>query len=402
MSRLNAVPRDTLPADQRRFYDAVLAIRRRPVSGPFIVLMNGAPDLASRFAHLGHYFHSRGQADESVLTMRVRGFASLVGSRALDAPYEWSAWVNWALEAGVSQDTVDAIRENRPLNLNPEEALIADFCGQLLSGNHRVSDATFGKALDHFGAQGLVELVMTLGYFAMIALPLNAFEIEMTDAQKKLRKAFKPLEINGSPWSGPWAGRSGMPSIAGNVSATPRLPKRITHDDVAPEHQLLLDRVIRTRGWISGVYGVLMHSPDAADRTAVVGSYLLFESVLPPAIRALVWLVGARELDCAYTWHSGVLAARDAGIDELLISAIEKGGAKPALSNEQDAVIDFCHQLLRGNHHIDDAVYRRAIDNLGTKVSVLVAAMLGYIAMISLAANAFEIAPEEGATGPSL
>ena len=120
MSRLNPVARDALPEDQRRFHDAVQAIRRRPVSGPFIVLMNSAPDLASRFAHLGHYFHSRGQADESILSMRVRGFASLVGSRALDAPYEWAAWVNWALEAGVAQETVDAIRENRPARLNAE------------------------------------------------------------------------------------------------------------------------------------------------------------------------------------------------------------------------------------------------------------------------------------------
>ena len=180
MSRLQAVERDALPIDQRRFYDAVRAIRRRPVSGPFIVLMNSSPDLAARFAHLGHYFHSRGQADESVLSMRVRGFASLIGSRALNAPYEWAAWVNWALEAGVTQATVDAIREGRPPHdLTAEEALITDFCMQLISGKHRVSDNTFKAALDHFGAQGLVELVVTLGYFAMIALPLNAFEIGM-------------------------------------------------------------------------------------------------------------------------------------------------------------------------------------------------------------------------------
>ena len=119
MSRLHAIERDALPEDQRRFHDAVKAIRRRPITGPFVVLMNSSPDLAARFAQLGHYFHSRGQADESILSLRVRGFASLIGSRALDAPYEWSAWVNWTLEAGVPQDTVDAIREGRtPQNLS--------------------------------------------------------------------------------------------------------------------------------------------------------------------------------------------------------------------------------------------------------------------------------------------
>ena len=111
MARLGMVERDTLPEDERRFHDAVWAIRRRPISGPFIVTMNSSPDLAARFAHLGHYFHARGQADESIVSIRVRAFISLIGSRALDAPYEWAAWVNWALEAGIPQDTVDAIRE---------------------------------------------------------------------------------------------------------------------------------------------------------------------------------------------------------------------------------------------------------------------------------------------------
>ncbi|MGH8665511.1 MAG: hypothetical protein ACREUX_14710, partial [Burkholderiales bacterium] len=105
MARLSAVERESLPEDQRRFFDAVRWIRRHPISGPFIVSMNSSPDMAARIAHLGHYFHARGQGVESILPMRVRGFVSVIGSRALDAPYEWSAWVNWALGAGVSQET---------------------------------------------------------------------------------------------------------------------------------------------------------------------------------------------------------------------------------------------------------------------------------------------------------
>ncbi|HEX6005265.1 MAG TPA: hypothetical protein VFZ14_14865, partial [Burkholderiales bacterium] len=84
MSRISPVAREALPEHQRRFYDAVRAIRRRPISGPFIVTMASSPDLAARIAHLGHYFHSRGQADESILPLRVRCFVALIGSRALD------------------------------------------------------------------------------------------------------------------------------------------------------------------------------------------------------------------------------------------------------------------------------------------------------------------------------
>ncbi len=403
MNRLSAVPRDALPEDQRRFYDAVQAIRRRPVSGPFIVLMNSAPDLAARFAHLGHYFHSRGQADESVLSMRVRGFASLIGSRALDAPYEWAAWVNWALEAGVPQDTVDAIREGQPpQNLTAEEALVADFCGQLVSGNHRVNAVTCKAALEHFGEQGLVELVVTLGYFTMIALPLNTFEIGMTDAQKGLRKPFTPLEIRGNPWTDSGTRRTELPPISGNPATSPRVPLLSGHDDVAPEHQHFLDRIVRTRGWISGLFQVLLHTPDVAERMANIGAFFLYETTLPPALRALTWIIAARELDCSYTWDAGVRAARAAGLAEGLIVALENGNPPPDISEEQEIVFDFCHQLLRGNHHVSEPVYRAAVNRFGVPATVQISATLGYIAMMSLVANAFEVAPTGDGAKPAL
>ncbi len=403
MSRLNAVERDALPENQRRFHDAVKAIRRRPITGPFIVLMNSSPDLAARFAHLGHYFHARGQADESILSMRVRGFASLIGSRALNAPYEWSAWVNWAIEAGVPQATVDAIREGRPpQNLSAEEALITDFCMQLISGDHRVNDTTFKAALDHFGAQGLVELVVTLGYFAMIALPLNAFEIGMSPDQKKIRKPFAPLEITGTPWTGPASPRTPLPPISAPVGAPPRLPRLSTHDDLAPEHQHFLDRVILTRGWISGAFQVLMHTPDVAARIANIGAFFLYETILPPKVRTLTWLIAARELDCNYVWQSSVNAARAAGIDGELVTALENDHLPAGLAAEDRLLFEYCYQLLRDNHHVSDTSYRAIVDHFGVPAAVQIAATVGYIAMLGLIVNAFSIAPPSGDTQPAL
>ena len=190
MARLSMVRREQLPEEERRFYDAVKAIRRRPISGPFITLLHSSPDLAARYAHLGHYFHARGQADESILSLRVRTLTALILSRALDGVYEWSAWVGWAAGAGIPQTTIDAIRERSdPPDPAPEDALVIELCSQLLTGSHRVSDATYQAALNHFGVQGVVELVATLGYFAMLAFPLNAFEITLSAEQTKLRKS---------------------------------------------------------------------------------------------------------------------------------------------------------------------------------------------------------------------
>jgi 4-carboxymuconolactone decarboxylase len=403
LGRLSAVDREALPENQRRFHDAVKAIRRRPISGPFIVTMNSSPDLAARFAQLGHYFHARGQADESILPLRVRCFVALLGSRALDGVYEWSAWLNWALESGVPQDTVDAIREGRtPQNLTPEESLVSKYFTELISGNHRVSEATHKAALDHFGVQGLVELVATLGYFAMIALPLNAFEIEMSADQMSMRKPFAPLRIRGGTGTRPPSGERDLPPISGKRPAQPRLPAILKHEDLASGHQHFFDRIVRTRGWISGVFQVLLHSPDMAERMAYVGGFFLDGTILPPAVKALTGLIVARELDSDYVWHASADIARRAGIDGKLIDALEKGAAVAGLSREQDALFEFCYQLLRGNHHVTDATYESVISHFGAPIAVQVAAVLGYNVMMALAANAFDVAPDGDVTRPAL
>jgi 4-carboxymuconolactone decarboxylase len=402
-SRLSTIPREQLPEDQRRFHDAVKAIRRRPISGPFIVLLNSSPDLAARFAHLGHYFHARGQADESILSLRVRTFTALIGSRALDAPYEWSAWVGWAVDAGVPQETVDAIRERRaPQDLTVEDALVLDFCTQLLTGNHRVRDATCKTALDHFGVQGLVELVVTLGYFAMIAFPLNAFEMEMSAEQKGMRKSFEPLRIGAHAEQPSSRGSAAVSAHARRDGASARIPRVIKHADMPPAAQHYFDRIIRTRGRVSGPFQVLLNSPDVADRVATVGDFLLFHAVLPPPVKTLSWLVSAREFDCDYEWAVASSHAQKAGIDDALIHAIRDRQPLPGLSEEQRILVDFCHQLLRGNHHVSEATYRAAVERFGVGATVQIAATVGYFAMLALLLNAFEVDPQPGESEPSL
>jgi 4-carboxymuconolactone decarboxylase len=406
LGRLSAVFRDALPENERRFYDAVLAIRRRPVSGPFIVTMNSSPDLAARIAHLGHYFHARGQTDESIVSLRVRAFIALIGSRALDAPYEWSAWVNWALEAGVPQDTVDAIREGTPpSNLTDEETLVADLCRQLLSGNHRVSKATYRAALERYGVQGLVELVATLGYFALIALPLNAFEIEMSSEQKGLRKPFAPLVVRGKPGVDQDGERADLPPMYDTATlrtlSAPRVPLLSIHDDVAREHQHFLDRIVRTRGWIAPAFQVLLHSPDAAERMANVGAFLLYDGAVPPAVRALVGLIAARELDSDYVWTACMRSARAANLDGGLIEALDRGKPLGNVRAEQQALIDFCYQLLRGNHHVGETTYQSTIARFGIPMTVQITVTLGYFVMMGLVVNAFEV-PANDDSRPAL
>ena len=71
-----------------------------------------------------------------------------------------------------------ALRNKAPLPLVPpdEEALVN--YGREFFDTHRVSQPTFQAAMDQFGVQLLTELTTLMGYYAMLAFNMNAFEVD--------------------------------------------------------------------------------------------------------------------------------------------------------------------------------------------------------------------------------
>ena len=66
-----------------------------------------------------------------------------------------------------------AIAEGRrPEGMLEEEEILYDFCIEL-QRNHGVSDATYERAVERFGEQGVVETVSLVGYYTMISMILN-------------------------------------------------------------------------------------------------------------------------------------------------------------------------------------------------------------------------------------
>ena len=265
-----------------------------------------------------------------------------------------------------------------------------------------MNDGTFNAALARFGTRGLVELVVTLGYFAMIALPLNAFEIEMSAAQQSQRKPFAPLAVRGRPWTSSEDMARAAPPLSDSRASRPRVRLLATHDDLAPQDQHFLDRVIRTRGWIAPAFGLLLHTPDVAERIAAIGEFFLYLSSLPRRAKALAWLITARELDSNYTWAAGVNAARRAGMEAEMVATLERGKPLAGLSREDAALVAFCQELLRGNHHVSDSTYEAVVNCFGLKNAVQISTAVGYIAMMSLIVNPFEIPNAADGTRPAV
>ena len=72
---------------------------------------------------------------------------------------------------------IDAIRiDQRPVFTNADEETVYDYCLDLCK-SHRVSDAHYARALELFGAAGVVELTALIGYYSMVVMTLNAHDI---------------------------------------------------------------------------------------------------------------------------------------------------------------------------------------------------------------------------------
>jgi 4-carboxymuconolactone decarboxylase len=164
--------------ERQQELSARITARRGGVRGPFRVWLQ-SPELCERVESLGAFVRF-----ESSLPKHLRELTLLMAARHWDAQYSWNAHVNTAIEAGIPEAAVEAIAERRePVFPDEADQAFYAFCHELLE-LHFVEDETFAAALKHFGSQGLVDAVGSLGNFSMLAMCLNAFQVDLQPGRK--------------------------------------------------------------------------------------------------------------------------------------------------------------------------------------------------------------------------
>ncbi|MDP6716497.1 MAG: hypothetical protein QF368_17995, partial [SAR202 cluster bacterium] len=96
-----------------------------------------------------------------------------------NSDYEWAHHEPVAREVGVSDQVIEAIRTNRaPMGVPAKVGIFAQAAKELVNDG-TLSDKTF-QAVEHLlGPQGTVELVVLIGYYAMLSTALTALGIEV-------------------------------------------------------------------------------------------------------------------------------------------------------------------------------------------------------------------------------
>lgn len=171
MSRIAELERKDMTEAQKKVADAIASGPRGAIVGPFNALLR-SPDLADRAQKLGEFLRYN-----TSFPPRLSELAILVTARYWSAQYEWWAHSRMAKEGGLAANVIEAIKSRqRPDFANADEEAVYDFASEIYQ-THGVSDATYAKVVELFGETGAAEIVGLCGYYALVSMTLNVFQV---------------------------------------------------------------------------------------------------------------------------------------------------------------------------------------------------------------------------------
>src|SRR5262245_36941544 len=174
MARLPEIHEANLSTEQKRMFDEVKRLRGQ-VRGPFAVWLRNA-ELADCTLRLQDLFAAR-----VVLERRLVQLMILVSARLASAQFAWYVHEPYAIKEGIAVDVIDAIRHRRtPQFEHDDERLVYDLTLEL-NATRTLSRASFDRGMRIFGEQKMVELVAAVGFYVMVAMTLNAFEVPVPE-----------------------------------------------------------------------------------------------------------------------------------------------------------------------------------------------------------------------------
>ena len=171
-SRLPLPDVSRLDAAQQAVYDSIAATRGN-ISGPFLAWMH-SPVLASHAEKLGAFcrYHTQLPLVESeLLILCVAAQFQCIGEQQIHEPI--------AQSAGLGAQAIEDLRARRvPALTDPRQTLLHRLASAWL-GVNRIPEPLYREGVACFGEQGMVEIVGIIGYYALVAMTLNAFEMGM-------------------------------------------------------------------------------------------------------------------------------------------------------------------------------------------------------------------------------
>ena len=186
MSRISYITPENFTEAQQHLFKSITGGKRGEGRAPEDLLnaeggMSGPFNAWLRSPVLGEAAQRVGEAVrfESALPPQLRELAILVVAAKWKAQYEWWAHEKIARREGLDEGVIESVKAETPPDFsNSTESVVYNFARELLD-EHRVSDHLYDKAVELLGEAMVVELVILLGYYTLVSMTLNVFEVSV-------------------------------------------------------------------------------------------------------------------------------------------------------------------------------------------------------------------------------
>ena len=189
-ARLRGLTPHELDEDQRRVYESIAGGDRAkdasfPLTeadgslvGPFNALLY-SPDVGDAIQQVGTAirFHCS-------LSSRIREIAVLSVAAHWRSPFEWWAHEPIGRRAGLGDDEIAALHAGAdPAFDDPTDEAAHALCQAVLATGGS-DDETYARAHALLGDQGTFELVALVGYYSLLAMTMQVFEIGVPEGEQ--------------------------------------------------------------------------------------------------------------------------------------------------------------------------------------------------------------------------
>jgi 4-carboxymuconolactone decarboxylase len=186
MMRIAELRPETMTEEQKAVQQEIVSGPHGRIVGPYFAWLY-SPELARRTRNLSEFIRFK-----STLPPRLSELAILITGRFWRADFEFYAHARLGKQAGLDEALITALAENRRPTFKLEgERVVYDLIWELLH-TQRAREATYARAVQALGQQAVVELVATAGYYSMVSLTLNCFQVPLPEGVPSPFRDAKP------------------------------------------------------------------------------------------------------------------------------------------------------------------------------------------------------------------
>lgn len=184
--RFKPLTYEQMTPEQRKMTD--IAVAQRGTGGSFNINVRD-PDGGQLLFGMGDRVRFHMSVPD-----KLKELAIILTARYWGAQFEWLAHHRAAVQAGFSEEKVKAIAEGRrPVGMSADEEAVYNFITELYK-TRQSSDATFAAVKNIAGERGVVDLIVSAGYYQLVSMLMNADRLPVgANQQPELKYLAKPL-----------------------------------------------------------------------------------------------------------------------------------------------------------------------------------------------------------------